>query len=106
MQNPNTSENDTTPAMAELLAFALYAVESEGSDDQVRDSWQASSDLRIQYRTRASALSVRLKDSGWKFRQGDHKQLTKSLTWLLTVPPRTAYNLQEERDSPCLPPNS
>ncbi len=108
MQNQNSNENDSSHAAAELLAFALYAVEFEstGTDDAIRDVWQSSPEVRIQYRKRSADLTARLRESGWRFRQGDAKQLGKTLSWLLTVPPRTAYDLQEESNSSCLPPET
>lgn len=81
----------------ECLAFSLLVADRpDVSLEVVRDEWQSTADIRTRWRETAKGVSARLLESGTRLRVGEKRALHRQLEWLMTVPPRAAYSVDEE----------
>lgn len=97
---PDTIDDSATLELqaAEILAFELMSL-SLGPDtdrEEAREHWQASAQLRTEWRCKAKDLRGFLGDGGVRIRVGERRSLCKQLDWLMTIPPRSAYSVEQE----------
>lgn len=100
MQPANSESNekeDVHLGVQEIVAFYLFSSQHQtDTESDIREAWQAGPDTRDEYRKLSKYLQSSLLESGCRLKISDSKQLTKKLDWLLTIPPRQAYDLDSE----------
>ena len=89
------------PGIVEALAFSLFCSEEIEPDtlDAARAKWQASLEIRSNFRKCSNGVLRRLEAQGLRLRPHDSKLLARELDWMKTIPPRPAYT-DDEMSSP------
>ena len=89
------SDTSIDPKQVEILAFNLsrdFAL----SAAEAQVVWQENPELRANSRERAEKVIRELSDTcGLKLRVSDSRLQAAFLNWLVTIPPRPAYDAKE-----------
>lgn len=100
MSNPTDLK---TVYAQELVSFQLFCLTLSGpyTESEARDAWQALSDGdRKSFRNGGIEFLDRLGEVGLEVRVTAIKATTQAIEFLLTVPPRIAYELPEPAKEP------
>ncbi len=90
----NSTEIELDVTVVELFAFATF--KGDRDPDEARQEWQAESETRYKHRAEArETLKFLHASGGIKFRTSNSAVQQKTMDWLMTVPPRPAYGLNE-----------
>ena len=104
----NNEKNIAGVLISELLAFRILclttavqnpdkSVPEDARVRELRDIWQADRKTRNSARSQARQLIEELESRGVRLKISNSKHLAEALDWLKIVPPRVAYDLQEEQ---------
>lgn len=89
------SDQSTDPKQIEILAFMLSREPVTG-DEAAQKIWQEDAAFRNRARARAEEIVEQLhRLGGLRLRVSDSRRQDGCLSWLMTIPPRPAYDAKE-----------